>query len=126
MVETGGRLRRVKDYLVDEKAFYFTYGNGIGDVNISDPITFHDNQGMFTTVAATRPLGRFGVLDMNRNRVTSFQEKPDGNGGWINGGSFVLSPKVIDRIEGDHTIWEREPLQGQAMTMTSALSPVMG
>lgn len=126
MVETGGRLWRVKDYLVDEKAFYFTYGDGIGDVNISDLVAFHDNQGMLATVTATRPPGRFGALDMNRNQVTSFQEKPDGDGGWVNGGFFVLSPKVINRIEGDHTIWEREPLQEQATMMASALSPVMG
>lgn len=111
---TGGRLRRVKDYLADEKTFCFTYGDGVGDVNISDLITFHNNEGTLATVTATRPPGRFGALDMDRNRVTSFQEKPDGDGGWVNGGFFVLSPKIIDRIEGDHTIWERDPLESLA------------
>lgn len=111
---TGGRLRRVKDYLAEETAFCFTYGDGVGDVNVSDLITFHNTEGTLATVTATRPPGRFGALDVDRNRVTSFQEKPDGDGGWVNGGFFVLSPKVIDRIEGDHTIWERDPLESLA------------
>ena len=112
--QTGGRLKRVKAYLAGEKAFCFTYGDGVGDINITKLIDFHYKHGRLATVTATRPPGRFGALKIQDDRVVSFEEKPQGDGGWINGGFFVLSPKVIERIEGDHTIWEREPLEGLA------------
>jgi len=111
---TGGRLKRVREYVEEEEAFCFTYGDGVGDVNISKLIDFHFRSGTLATVTATRPPGRFGALNICDNRVVSFTEKPTGDGGWINGGFFVLSPKVLDRIEGDHTIWEREPLESLA------------
>jgi len=111
---TGGRLKRVRDYVAGEKAFCFTYGDGVGDVDITSLIDFHHAQGRLATLTATRPPGRFGALNIQGSRVVSFKEKPQGDGGWINGGFFVLSPEVIDRIEGDHTIWEKEPLEGLA------------
>lgn len=111
---TGGRLKRVRQYVANEKAFCFTYGDGVGDINVAELIDFHFRSGALATVTATRPPGRFGALNIRDDRVVSFQEKPKGDGGWVNGGFFVLSPKVIDRIEGDHTIWEREPLESLA------------
>lgn len=109
---TGGRLRRVASYLKDEEAFCFTYGDGVSDVNITALIEFHRNNGRHATLTATYPPGRFGALEINADQsITSFQEKPKGDGGMINGGFFVLSPKVIDLIENDQTIWEREPLE---------------
>lgn len=109
---TGGRLKRVASYLKDEVAFCLTYGDGVSDVNISKLIEFHRMHGLQATLTATFPPGRFGALDIHVDqRVTSFKEKPMGDGGMINGGFFVLSPKVIDLIEGDQTIWEREPLE---------------
>lgn len=108
---TGGRLKRVAPFLKDEEAFCFTYGDGVTDVNIADLIRFHKEHGKLATVTATRPPGRYGALNIkDDSSVDSFQEKPDGDGSWINGGYFVLSPKVIDLIEGDHTTWEKEPL----------------
>ena len=107
---TGGRLKRVAKYL-DNEDFCFTYGDGVGDVNITALVQFHRSQGRLATLAATQPPGRFGSLKLDGNRVDGFQEKPEGDGGWINGGFFVLNPKVIDYIEGDETIWEREPLE---------------
>ncbi len=107
---TGGRLKRVRDYLGNED-FCFTYGDGVGDIDISQLIAFHRQQGTLGTLTATQPPGRFGALNLRGARITSFQEKPQGDGGWINGGFFVLSPKVIDNIEGDDTLWEREPLE---------------
>ena len=107
---TGGRLKRVGQYLGDEE-FCFTYGDGVGDVDITRTIAFHREQGTLATLTATQPPGRFGALNMDQHKIISFQEKPQGDGGWINGGFFVLSPKVIDYIEGDHTIWEREPME---------------
>ena len=107
---TGGRLKRVAKYLDDED-FCFTYGDGVGDINITALVEFHRSQGRLATLTATQPPGRFGSLKMDGNRVGGFQEKPEGDGGWINGGFFVLNPKVIDYIEGDETIWEREPLE---------------
>ena len=107
---TGGRLKRVRDYL-GEADFCFTYGDGLSDVNISRLIAFHKAQGKLATLTATQPPGRFGALGLNDAQITSFQEKPDGDGAWINGGFFVLSPRVIDYIEGDATVWEREPME---------------
>jgi glucose-1-phosphate cytidylyltransferase len=107
---TGGRLKRVAQYM-DGQDFCFTYGDGVGDVDITREIAFHKTQGTLATLTATQPPGRFGALNMDQHKIISFQEKPQGDGGWINGGFFVLSPKVIDYIEGDDTIWEREPME---------------
>lgn len=107
---TGGRLRRVRDYLGDED-FCFTYGDGLGDVNIADLISFHKSQKKLATVTGAQQPGRFGALNFDGDMITSFKEKPRGDGSWINGGFFVLSPKVIDMIDGDHTIWEQEPME---------------
>lgn len=108
---TGGRLRRVKEYLKDEEMFCFTYGDGVADIDIAQLLEFHKAQGVDATLTATYPPGRFGALDIQNNMVNAFQEKPKGDGGMINGGFFVLSPRVIDLIDGDATIWEREPLE---------------
>lgn len=108
---TGGRLKRVAPYIKDEEAFCFTYGDGVSDVNITELIAFHKKQQLMATVTATFPPGRFGVLDLDGNRVRSFQEKPKGDGGMINGGFFVLSPEVIKLIDNDTTIWETTPLE---------------
>ncbi len=111
----GGRLKRVAPYLQDEEAFCFTYGDGVSDVNITELIEFHRAHGLQATLTATYPPGRFGALDIHPDqRVTSFKEKPRGDGALINGGFFVLSPKVIDLISGDQTVWEREPLESLA------------
>ena len=108
---TGGRLKRVASYLGDED-FCLTYGDGVGDVDISALVKFHADQNTLATVTATQPPGRYGSLVLDTcNRVTRFQEKPQGDGGWINGGFFVLSPKVVDYIGGDETLWEREPME---------------
>ena len=108
--QTGGRLLRVADYIKDEEAFCLTYGDGVADVDISDLIGFHRAHGKAATVTATLPAGRFGALEIEGGRVLSFQEKPRGDGGLINGGFFVLSPVVLDLIEGDATLWEQGPL----------------
>lgn len=110
---TGGRLARVANYLDDED-FCFTYGDGLSDVNISELVRFHNEQARQATVTAVQPPGRFGSLDITDNKVVNFEEKPHGDGGWINGGFFLLSPKVLDRIVGDETTWEHEPLKGLA------------
>jgi len=107
---TGGRLKRVRKYLSNDD-FCFTYGDGVSDVNITESIRFHKEQQTLATLTAVQPAGRFGALKMDSRRVCGFQEKPHGDGGWINGGFFVLSPKVIDLIEGDNTVWEREPME---------------
>lgn len=107
---TGGRLKRIKSYLDDED-FCFTYGDGVGDVDITSLIAFHQEHGRLATVTAMQPPGRFGALSMTGEDVVSFQEKPHGDVAWINGGFFVLSPKVIDYIDGDESIWEREPME---------------
>jgi glucose-1-phosphate cytidylyltransferase len=109
-VMTGGRLKQVKPYL-DDAPFCFTYGDGVSDINISDLIAFHHKQGCLATMTAVQPPGRYGALDMDGNLIRCFEEKPKGDGGWINGGFFVLSPKVLDYIEGDTTIWESAPLE---------------
>ena len=112
--QTGGRLLRVADYIRDEEAFCLTYGDGVADVDLSDVIAFHRSHGKAATVTATLPAGRFGALEIEGSRVLSFQEKPRGDGGLINGGFFVLSPTVLDLIEGDSTLWEKEPLHALA------------
>jgi glucose-1-phosphate cytidylyltransferase len=108
---TGGRLRRVREYVKDEEDFCFTYGDGVSDVDINQVIAFHRAAGVDATLTATYPPGRFGALDIQNGRVGSFKEKPKGDGGMINGGFFVLKPRVIDLIAGDDTTWEREPLE---------------
>jgi len=108
--ETGGRLKRVMPHVADEEAFFMTYGDGVGNVDITAALSLHREQRRLATVTATQPAGRFGALKTKGNQVTSFREKPDGDGGWINGGFFVLSPKVADYIESDETAWERGPL----------------
>jgi glucose-1-phosphate cytidylyltransferase len=108
---TGGRLKRVAPYLQDEDFFCFTYGDGVSDVNIGELIAFHQSQGVKATVTATLPPGRFGAIEFDGSKVRRFREKPSGDGGMINGGFFVLSPSVIDLIDGDATEWERGPLE---------------
>jgi glucose-1-phosphate cytidylyltransferase len=107
---TGGRLKRVRHYLEDED-FCFTYGDGVGDIDIFRLIEFHKENRTLATVTAIQPPGRFGSLDLSQQRVISFEEKPKGDGGWISGGFFILSPRVIDYITGDQTVWEREPME---------------
>jgi glucose-1-phosphate cytidylyltransferase len=107
---TGGRLKRVLPYLGDED-FCFTYGDGVTDLDIKSLVTYHRQQGTLATVTAVQPPGRFGALETDGERVRAFVEKPHGDGAWINGGFFVLSPKVGDYIDGDSTTWEREPLE---------------
>ncbi|PTN42093.1 glucose-1-phosphate cytidylyltransferase, partial [Achromobacter xylosoxidans] len=108
---TGGRLKRVAAYVKDEDAFCFTYGDGVADVDISALIAFHRKHGRSATVTAVQPPGRYGALKMENDLVAGFTEKPRGDGGLINGGFFVLSPKVLPLIEGDHISWEMEPLE---------------
>ncbi|MDB5294057.1 MAG: Nucleotidyl transferase [Phycisphaerales bacterium] len=110
---TGGRLKRVRHHLEGHGTFCFTYGDGVADVNITDLLAFHEGHGGLATLTATRPPGRFGAmaLEGDDTRVHSFREKPMGDGAWVNGGFFVLEPKVIDYIDGDATSWEREPLE---------------
>jgi len=112
---TGGRLGRVSAYVKDEDAFCFTYGDGLSDVNISELIKFHKGHGKDATLTSVIPPGRFGALDVQDNQVIQFVEKPKGDGNMINGGFFVLSPKVLKRISGDDCIWEQEPLKGLAL-----------
>ena len=107
---TGGRLKRVKNYL-DKEDFCFTYGDGLSDINIRDLINFHKSHKKLATTTAVLPPGRFGSLELEEDKILSFKEKPDGDGSWINGGFFVLSPKVIDYIDNDQTIWERDPME---------------
>lgn len=112
---TGGRLKRVKDFIKDDEAFCFTYGDGVSNVNITQLINFHKAHGKQATITATRPPGRYGALKFGQNNlVDKFQEKPQGDGSWINGGYFVLHPDVIDRINNDFTSWEGEPLSSLA------------
>lgn len=108
---TGGRLKRMADYVKNEEAFCVTYGDGVSDVDITELIAFHKAQNVKATLTATVPPGRFGALDIQGGKVNSFREKPQGDGGMINGGFFVLSPSVLDYIADDKTIWEREPLE---------------
>jgi glucose-1-phosphate cytidylyltransferase len=108
--QTGGRLKRIKKYLSDD-IFCFTYGDGVSNVNITELIKFHRKKNTLATVTAVQPIGRFGELDVQNDKIIGFEEKPVSNGSWINGGYFVLSPKVLDYIEDDSTIWEREPIE---------------
>jgi len=107
---TGGRLRRVAKYVENEEAFCFTYGDGVSDIDITASIAFHRAHGKQATLTATFPPARFGALDMRDGRVNSFREKPKGDGAMINGGFFVLSPKVLVELKDDSTVWEQEPL----------------
>ena len=108
---TGGRVKRIGDYVKDEEAFCLTYGDGLSDVNITKLLAFHKTQRVKATLTGSTPPGRFGALDINGSMVTSFMEKPRGDGAMINGGFFVLSPDVFDYITDDSTKWEREPLE---------------
>jgi len=112
---TGGRLKRVREYIGDE-TFCLTYGDGLTDVNIKDLISFHRDQKTLATLTAVQSPGRFGAfrLDRNQQKISAFQEKPKGNGAWINGGFFVLEPDAMDYIAGDATVWEREPMENLA------------
>ena len=107
---TGGRLKRVADYLTNEEAFCFTYGDGVANINITEQITFHKQHGKLATVTAIKPPGRYGAIVKKNTTVLGFQEKPPGDGAWVSGGFFVLSPKVLELIEGEQTLWESEPL----------------
>jgi glucose-1-phosphate cytidylyltransferase len=111
---TGGRLRRVSEYVRGELAFCFTYGDGVADVDIRSLLAFHQQHGKLATVTAVQPPGRYGALLRNGNGVTGFQEKPPGDGSWINGGFFVLHPDVISYVQGDHIAWEGAPLESIA------------
>ena len=112
-VETmiGGRIKRIMPYVAGDPAFCLTYGDGLSDVDLKAVIALHEREGRLATVTATQPPGRFGAIEAEGTRVLGFREKPVGDGGWINGGFFVLSPKVADYIEGDTTVWEREPME---------------
>jgi glucose-1-phosphate cytidylyltransferase len=112
--QTGGRLRRVRQYIDD--TFCLTYGDGLSDVDIRAEVAFHREQGTQATLTAVQPPGRFGVIDFQEEKISAFQEKPPGDGGWINGGFFVLEPSVLDLIPSDDTAWEREPLERLART----------
>lgn len=123
---TGGRLRRVADYVKNEDAFCLTYGDGVSDVDIGALIAFHQAQGVKATLTATVPPGRFGALDLHGDKVASFVEKPKGDGGLINGGFFVLSPAVLEYLSDDKTVWEREPLERLAREGQLAAYPHQG
>jgi glucose-1-phosphate cytidylyltransferase len=109
--QTGGRIKRVLPYVKDDPDFCLTYGDGLADVDVSAVIALHRGTNRLATITATHPPGRFGVLDHDGSKITTFKEKPAGENGWINAGFFVLSPKIGDYIEGDGTVWEREPLE---------------
>jgi glucose-1-phosphate cytidylyltransferase len=110
---TGGRLKRISAHLGEED-FCFTYGDGVADINITQLIAHHQQQKTLATLTAVQPPGRFGALTLDNHQITGFTEKPEGDGGWINGGFFVLSPKVIEYIDDDNTVWEKSPLEGLA------------
>ena len=110
LTQTGGRLKRVAPYL-DDNDFCFTYGDGVTDANLEKLIGFHQEKGALATLTAVQPPGRFGALNLTGDKIEAFEEKPHGDGAWVNGGYFVLSPKVLDLIEGDNTVWEKEPLK---------------
>jgi glucose-1-phosphate cytidylyltransferase len=111
--QTGGRLRRVAAYL-DKDDFCFTYGDGLADVDVTASLAFHRERGSLATMCAVQPPGRFGAIDIRGNHIIRFQEKPSGDGSWINGGFFVLQPEALRYIEGDDTVWERGPLESLA------------
>jgi glucose-1-phosphate cytidylyltransferase len=108
--QTGGRLKRERDY-VDDETFCFTYGDGLADVDVSALLDFHRAQRRIATLTAVQPAGRFGALDMSGGRITRFEEKPQGDGAWVNGGYFVLEPQALDLIDDDATVWERGPME---------------
>ena len=109
--QIGGRIKRILPFVDGDQAFCLTYGDGVGDIDVRAVIDLHQRSGRLATVTATQPPGRFGSIRFEGDRVTGFQEKPAGDGGWINGGFFVLSPKVGDYIDGDSSVWEREPME---------------
>lgn len=111
--QTGGRLKRVADYL-DDGTFCMTYGDGVSNVDVSSLVEFHKRQRRLATLTAVQPAGRFGAIDIVDKRITRFEEKPQGDGSWINGGFFVLEPEALKHIGGDSTVWEREPLEALA------------
>ena len=111
---TGGRLKRVSDYLDEDESFCFTYGDGVSNIDIKELISFHKNEGRIATLTAVQPPSRFGQIAFHRGKVLSFEEKPKGDNIWINGGFFVLNKKVINFIESDQSIWEEEPLENLA------------
>ena len=111
---TGGRLARVRNYLADDEPFCFTYGDGVADVDISALMDHHRCAGLQATLTAVQPPGRYGALHLDGDAITDFEEKPDGDNAWINGGFFVLEPSVIDLVDGDHCIWEQAPLKALA------------
>lgn len=111
---TGGRLRRVFEYIKNDESFCFTYGDGVGNINISELIKYHKSHGKQATMTATYPPGRFGAIDIKDNFIRSFKEKPKGDGAMINGGFFVLSPLVVNRIKDDDSVWEQDPLKSLA------------
>lgn len=113
---TGGRLKRVRNYVQDDEAFCMTYGDGVSNVDITALLAFHKARGTQATLTATIPPGRFGALDLQGDKVATFMEKPKGDGALINGGFFVLNPSVIDLLKDDQTIWEREPLEQLAVS----------
>jgi glucose-1-phosphate cytidylyltransferase len=108
--QTGGRLKRVASYL-DGETFFFTYGDGLADIDVSAELAFHREKGALATMCAVQPPGRFGAIGIEGHRITRFEEKPVGDGSWINGGYFVLEPDALDYIEDDDTSWERAPLE---------------
>ena len=111
---TGGRLKRVKEYLDNEETFCLTYGDGVANINIAELIKFHYNHGKLATLTSVFPQARFGSIDIEKNKVKRFVEKPRGDGALINGGFFVLNTKIFSEIDGDNTIWEQEPLNNLA------------
>jgi glucose-1-phosphate cytidylyltransferase len=108
--QTGGRLRRVREYLGNED-FCLTYGDGLSNVDVGALVSFHRSQNVLATVTAVQPAGRFGIITVDDNKIAGFSEKPDGDRSWVNGGFFVLSPRVIDYVDGDDAVWERAPLE---------------
>jgi glucose-1-phosphate cytidylyltransferase len=111
--QTGGRLKRIKDYISDD--FCMTYGDGVGSIDVTSLLQFHKEHGKLATMTAVKPPGRFGALDIESSEVKAFREKPQGDGAWINGGFCVLKPEIFDLIESDDTVWEREPLEQLAL-----------
>jgi glucose-1-phosphate cytidylyltransferase len=113
---TGGRLKRVLPYVADEPLFALTYGDGVADIDLTAEVAFHKSHNKLATMTAVRPAKRFGAVSIEGDRVATFKEKPDDEGGWINGGFFLLAPSVGDLISGDDTVWERGPLEQLAAT----------
>lgn len=124
--QTGGRLKRVSRYLEPGQPFCFTYGDGLSDVDVGRLVKFHKAQKRMATVTAVQPPGRFGALDIEGKRITRFEEKPQGDGSWINGGFFVLQPEVLEYIADDQTAWEREPLESLARDAQLSAYPHKG